>query len=93
MTTTPQHPAPARWAVLAAHAVALLTLPTGLWRLLLAAGQPAGYTEAGYEAMGVDGWGVVYVTVSYYRRRRPAVAGSGGRRSRSSRVPARDGCP
>ncbi|AQS65923.1 hypothetical protein [Streptomyces pactum] len=61
MTTTPQHPAPARWAVRAAHTTALLTLPTGIWRLLLAAGQPAGYTDAGYEAMGIAGWGVVYV--------------------------------
>ncbi|MFI8946434.1 hypothetical protein ACIGO6_07920 [Streptomyces sp. NPDC053750] len=66
MTTTPlhpvpRHPAPARWAVLAAHTTALLTLPTGLWRVLLAAGQPAGYTDAGYEAMGVTGWTAVYV--------------------------------
>ncbi|MDG9723160.1 hypothetical protein [Streptomyces sp. DH41] len=67
MTTTPRRsdpgfaPVPARWAVRAAHITALLTLPTGLWRLLLAAGQPAGYTGAGYEALGVTGWGVVYV--------------------------------
>jgi hypothetical protein len=29
-----------RWAVLAAHAVPLLTLPSGLWRLALVAGLP-----------------------------------------------------
>ncbi|MCF2434809.1 hypothetical protein LV779_08890 [Streptomyces thinghirensis] len=52
MTTTPRIPAPARWAVLAAHAVALLTLPTGLWRLLPAAGRPAGYTEGGLRGDG-----------------------------------------
>lgn len=31
-----------RWAVLAAHAVPLLTLPSGLWRLALAAGLDVG---------------------------------------------------
>lgn len=29
-----------RWAVLAAHAVPLVTLPSGLWRLALVAGLP-----------------------------------------------------
>uniref|UniRef100_A0AAU1M436 ABC transporter permease n=1 Tax=Streptomyces sp. NBC_00148 TaxID=2903626 RepID=A0AAU1M436_9ACTN len=52
---------PPRWAVAAAHAAALVTLPSGVWRLLLAAGFTAGYTEAGYEAMGFTGWGGVYV--------------------------------
>lgn len=33
---------PQRWAVLAAHAVPLLTLPSGLWRLALAAGLDVG---------------------------------------------------
>ncbi|MEU6868361.1 hypothetical protein ABZ924_34880 [Streptomyces sp. NPDC046876] len=55
-------PAPApRWAVWAAHAVALVTLPSGIWRLLLAAGFLAGYTEAGYAAAGIPGWGRLYV--------------------------------
>ncbi|MET9885145.1 hypothetical protein ABZZ20_18825 [Streptomyces sp. NPDC006430] len=64
--TTPGHlrptaaPAP-RWAVRAAHVTALLTLPSGIWRLLLAAGFLAGYTEAGYVAAGLPGWGRVYV--------------------------------
>lgn len=53
--------APPRWAVRTAHIVPLLTLPSGLWRLLLAAGYRGGYTEAGYAAMGIDGWGTVYV--------------------------------
>ncbi|MFD3353452.1 hypothetical protein [Streptomyces fradiae] len=52
---------PPRWAVRAAQAAALVTLPSGVWRLLLAAGFTAGYTEAGYEAMGFTGWGAVYV--------------------------------
>ncbi|MEU7554937.1 hypothetical protein AB0B01_21780 [Streptomyces sp. NPDC044571] len=50
-----------RWAVRAAHLTALLTLPSGLWRVLLAAGCLAGYTEAGYTAAGIPGWGRVYV--------------------------------
>ncbi|MFF3652697.1 hypothetical protein ACFYXV_29170 [Streptomyces sp. NPDC002181] len=54
-------PSPPRWAVRAAHAAAFVTLPSGVWRLLLAAGFTAGYTEAGYEAMGFTGWGAVYV--------------------------------
>jgi hypothetical protein len=60
-TPEPATPPPPRWAVRAAHATALVTLPTGIWRLLLAAGHPAGYTDAGYEAMGIAGWGVAYV--------------------------------
>ncbi|MGK5734161.1 hypothetical protein [Streptomyces sp. URMC 124] len=50
-----------RWAIRAAHAAALVTLPSGIWRLMLAAGFTAGYTEAGYDAMGFTGWGAVYV--------------------------------
>ncbi|GAA1143548.1 hypothetical protein F4556_005807 [Kitasatospora gansuensis] len=56
-------PAP-RWAVRAAHAAALLTLPCGIWRLLLAAGQHAGYTDEGYLAAQGQlgpGWGAVYL--------------------------------
>ncbi len=53
MTSTP----PPRWAVRAAHLCALVTLPTGLWRLLLATGHQAGYTDAGYAAMDFSGWG------------------------------------
>ncbi|MEU6772642.1 hypothetical protein [Streptomyces sp. NPDC046759] len=49
-------PAP-RWAVRAAHLVAPAALPTGVWRLLLASGNPAGYTEAGYKALDATGWG------------------------------------
>ncbi|MFE3262422.1 hypothetical protein ACFXPS_44070 [Nocardia sp. NPDC059091] len=45
----------------AAHAAALVTLPSRIWRLLLAAGFTAGYTQNGYEAMGFTGWGGLYV--------------------------------
>ncbi|MDY0813753.1 hypothetical protein [Kitasatospora purpeofusca] len=64
MTTAPLDPAvppPPRWAIRAAHVAALVTLPTGIWRLLLAAGYPVGYNDAGYAAMGFTGWGAVYV--------------------------------
>ncbi|MGW2492576.1 hypothetical protein ACWCV9_35955 [Streptomyces sp. NPDC001606] len=53
-------PAP-RWAVRAAHVITLATLPTGIWRLLLATGHPAGYTEAGYKALDATGWGAAYL--------------------------------
>ncbi|MFF5983719.1 hypothetical protein ACFY78_33260 [Streptomyces olindensis] len=39
---------PPRWAVSAAHATALLVLPSGLWRIALALGHPAGYTAEGF---------------------------------------------
>lgn len=42
-------PPPPRWAVLAAHLTALVVLPSGLWRIALVLGHPAGYTEAGFE--------------------------------------------
>ncbi|GAA4930561.1 hypothetical protein ACFPM3_02665 [Streptomyces coeruleoprunus] len=40
-------PAP-RWAVWAAHLTTLVVLPSGLWRIALALGHPAGYTEEGF---------------------------------------------
>ncbi|MFF4739834.1 hypothetical protein ACFY2W_28690 [Streptomyces sp. NPDC001262] len=64
MTTAQSLPAvssPARWAVRTAHIIPLLTLPSGIWRLLLAAGHHAGYTDAGYKALGTTGWGAAYV--------------------------------
>ncbi|WP_156326108.1 hypothetical protein [Nonomuraea sp. SBT364] len=36
-----------RWAVWAAHAAALVALPSGLWRIGLVLGFPLGYTEQG----------------------------------------------
>ncbi|MFJ2935149.1 hypothetical protein ACIO8G_20555 [Streptomyces sp. NPDC087219] len=41
-----------RWAALAAHAVPLAVLPSGLWRLALVAGLPV-MEDAGWNAMGV----------------------------------------
>ncbi|WP_067186386.1 hypothetical protein [Microtetraspora niveoalba] len=36
-------PPPPRWAVVAAHTVPLLALPSGLWRVALVAGVPIGF--------------------------------------------------
>ncbi|KUH35852.1 MULTISPECIES: hypothetical protein [Streptomyces] len=44
-----------RWAVLAAHAVPLVTLPSGLWRIALAAGLPVA------EQPVEGGWEIAYV--------------------------------
>lgn len=43
-------PAP-KWAVRAAHLAALVALPAGIWRLALALGINAGFTEQGYLAI------------------------------------------
>ncbi|GGW77070.1 hypothetical protein [Streptomyces lomondensis] len=46
--TTPAATPPPRWAVWAAHATTLVVLPSGLWRIALALGHPAGYTTEGF---------------------------------------------
>jgi hypothetical protein len=55
-------PAP-RWAVAAAHLVALTTLPAALWRLPLAFGFSMGALEPSGAAVHVTGWESVYVLV------------------------------
>lgn len=57
--TTP----PPRWARVAAHAAALTPLPSGLWRIALVFGFPAGYTAQGYEDLDATGWGAPYLIV------------------------------
>ncbi|MBL1081176.1 hypothetical protein JK359_04155 [Streptomyces actinomycinicus] len=52
--TSPDVP---RWAVRAAYAVPLITLPSGLWRIALAAGLPVTSEPVR------TGWGVAYVLV------------------------------
>ncbi|MEV5508888.1 hypothetical protein [Streptomyces orinoci] len=49
-----------RWAVHAAHLPALLTLPSGLWRLALVCGFSAGYTPEGRHRLGITGWGAAW---------------------------------
>lgn len=41
-------PPPPRWAVWAAHATTVVVLPSGLWRIALVLGYPAGYTDEGF---------------------------------------------
>ncbi|MEV6395559.1 hypothetical protein AB0M39_12405 [Streptomyces sp. NPDC051907] len=46
----------------AAHAIALCAVPSGLWRLVMAAGLPVGYSdEVLREVYGIPGWGIAYV--------------------------------
>ena len=49
--------APPRWAKIAAHVAAVLPLPSGIWRIALALGLPAGYTDEGLTALHLDGAG------------------------------------
>ncbi len=57
------YPPPPVWARRAAHLVALTALPTGLWRLALAMGFHAGYTEQGYADLDMSTTGSLYVIV------------------------------
>lgn len=52
---------PPRWAVLAAHVIPLLVLPSTLWRIALVLGFTGGYTEAGLAELDLDGAGRAYV--------------------------------
>jgi hypothetical protein len=51
---------PPRWAVVVAHLVPLVVLPSGLWRLALVAGVPLGLRSGG-AAVTVHGWEAVYI--------------------------------
>lgn len=62
-TTVPAVPSPPRWAKIAAHIAALLPLPSGIWRLTLVAGCPAGYTADGLVELDLSGVGRVYLVV------------------------------
>jgi hypothetical protein len=55
-----EHPAP-RWAVRLAHVIPLLTLPSGLWRLGLAAGSSMGVLDAAGRPVHAQGGEVWYV--------------------------------
>ncbi|MEU6667925.1 hypothetical protein [Streptomyces sp. NPDC046727] len=65
------HPTPAtslapppRWALWAAHLATLVVLPSGLWRIVLVIGIPAGYTETGFESFETFGAKVWMLTLS-----------------------------
>ncbi|MCC5481222.1 hypothetical protein [Streptomyces barringtoniae] len=63
---TPATPlaAPPRWAVWAAHLVTLVVLPSGVWRIVMVIGFPAGYTETGFEPFETLGAKVWMLTLS-----------------------------
>ncbi|WP_435862950.1 hypothetical protein [Streptomyces sparsogenes] len=61
-TTSPA--APPRWAVRAAHLTTLVVLPSGLWRIAVVLGYPAGYTEAGFEPFQTFGSKAWMLTLS-----------------------------
>ncbi|WP_434587466.1 hypothetical protein [Streptomyces sp. A5-4] len=44
-----------RWAVRAAHATALVVLPSGLWRITMVLGHSAGYTDEGFVSLETPG--------------------------------------
>lgn len=58
-TTLTSAAAPPRWAVRAARLTPWVVLPSGLWRMALVLGYPAGYTDAGFEdfqSIGAKVW-------------------------------------
>jgi hypothetical protein len=54
-------PAPV-WARRAAHAIALCAVPSGLWRIAMASGVHAGYSDQVLrDVFDIPGWGIAYV--------------------------------
>ncbi|MGW2858901.1 hypothetical protein [Streptomyces sp. NPDC001205] len=51
---------PPRWAVRAAHLTTLVVLPSGLWRIAMVLGYPAGYTAAGFVSFDTP-WAKVWM--------------------------------
>ncbi|MEU7641059.1 hypothetical protein AB0C11_34180 [Streptomyces sp. NPDC039016] len=54
------------WAVWAAHLTALAVLPSGLWRLAMVAGHPAGYTAEGFVPFDTAGAKVWMLALSVF---------------------------
>jgi hypothetical protein len=52
---------PSRSAVVSAHLIPLVLVPSGAWRLLLGAGAPMGFEQSVLEAQGFPGRGTVMV--------------------------------
>lgn len=57
---TTEQPVP-RWAERLAHLIPLLTLPSGLWRLGLAAGFSLGMEDGNGDPVHLQGWEIPYV--------------------------------
>jgi hypothetical protein len=49
------------WAIWAARATVLCTIPSGLWRIAMGLQIPVGFTEQGLREFDIPGWGVPYV--------------------------------
>ncbi|MET7319103.1 hypothetical protein [Streptomyces sp. NPDC005549] len=62
-TATTPLPAPAPvWARRTAHAIALCAVPSGLWRIAMAAGVYVGYSDQVLrDVYDIPGWGIAYV--------------------------------
>ncbi|MEU6477670.1 hypothetical protein ABZ858_12405 [Streptomyces sp. NPDC047017] len=56
--------APPHWADWAAHLATLVVLPSGLWRIAVVLGYPAGYTETGFRSFETCGAKVWMLTLS-----------------------------
>jgi len=56
-------PGAPRWAVVCAHLVPLLVVPSGIWRLVLGAGVPVGFTGELAELYVAPGWITPYVVL------------------------------
>ncbi|WTV65301.1 hypothetical protein OG753_01105 [Streptomyces sp. NBC_00029] len=56
--------APPRWAVCAAHLTTWVVLPSGLWRIALVLGYPAGYSDVDFESFQTIGAKVWMLTLS-----------------------------
>jgi hypothetical protein len=54
-------PGVGRWAVWAAHLIALVSVPSGLWRIALGAGVPMGFTGDLARVYAAPGWITPYV--------------------------------
>jgi hypothetical protein len=50
-----------RWAIWAAHAAVLSTVPSGLWRIAMGLRIPVGFSETGLREFAIPGWGLPYV--------------------------------
>jgi hypothetical protein len=55
---------PPRWAVGAAHLTTLTVLPSGLWRIVLVLGHPAGYLDESFAQFETPGAKVWMLTLS-----------------------------
>ncbi|MFF4228687.1 hypothetical protein [Streptomyces sp. NPDC001820] len=58
---------PPRWAIWAAHLTTLVVLPSGIWRIALVLGYPAGYLDesfADFETPGAQVWMLTLSVVS-----------------------------